>query len=146
MTDYLQSAKQLISLHEGYRQYAYTDSTNNITVGYGRNLSITGRGISNTEAIYLLDQDILYFNSKLPGIVHNYGDMPDFAKVVLLDMLFNLGLRGLAEFNDFLEHMARHEWQCAAEAMLNSKWASQVKSRAITLSDILKTQGLGQYA
>lgn len=55
--------KQLLVSHESYRQFVYSDSTGHLTVGIGRNLS--DRGISTTEAFYLLDDDILYFNSKL---------------------------------------------------------------------------------
>ena len=53
---YLFQALKLLKLHEGYRQYPYTDSLGIVTIGYGRNLE--SRGLTESEATYLLEQDV----------------------------------------------------------------------------------------
>ena len=50
-------AKESLKKHEGYRQFAYQCTANKTTVAYGRNLQ--DKGISETEAMYLLENDIV---------------------------------------------------------------------------------------
>ena len=53
---------------------------------------------------------------------------------VLLNMAFNLGIRGLLGFKTTLEHVRCGNYPQAAAAMLDSKWAAQVKGRAKELA------------
>ena len=55
---------------------------------------------------------------------------------MLLNMCFNLGLKGLLGFNNTLAFIAARDWERAANGMLASKWAKQVGFRAIELSEI----------
>jgi GH24 family phage-related lysozyme (muramidase) len=53
------------------------------------------------------------------------------AKIALIDMDFNLGHDGFADFMGMITDLARGDIPCAAFEMMQSDWAVQVQSRAI---------------
>jgi lysozyme len=125
----------LLEKHEGFRKFVYNDSVGIPTIGIGRNLK--DRGITRAEALYLLENDIKDFTTQLQNRLYWFDNIHDHAKVVLVDMAFNLGLNGLLTFKTTLEHIKNENYDAAAVSMLQSKWAKQVGSRAIELSEIL---------
>ena len=129
--------KQLLVQHESYRQFVYTDSTGHLTVGIGRNLS--DRGISTTEAFYLLDDDILYFSSKLSHFCDFFSGLDENRQIALIDMCFNLGVQGFLNFKNMISALEAGNYEDAAKEMLNSKWAEQVQDRATCLANIIRT-------
>lgn len=129
--------KHLLVRHEEYKQYPYTDTTGHLTVGIGRNLS--ARGISTTEAFYLLDDDILYFTSKLNVVLPFFNDLDETRKIALIDMCFNLGVQGLLEFVNFLHALEAKDYKTASQELLNSKAATQCPNRYHDLANIILT-------
>jgi lysozyme len=103
----------------------------------GRNL--VQRGITEAEARYLLDNDIKDFEQQLSDRLYWFDGAPDTVKLVLTDMCFNLGVAGLLQFHNTLEHIKNENYQAASIEMLKSLWAKQVGNRAIELSIILKS-------
>jgi lysozyme len=129
--------KGLLTAHESYRQFVYTDSTNHLTIGLGRNLS--ERGISTTEAFYLLDDDILYFSSKLNHFLNFFSQLDENRQIALIDMAFNLGIQGFLNFKEAILALECHDYERAAKCVLDSKWATQVHERATCIANIIKT-------
>lgn len=129
--------KQLLVNHEQYKQFPYIDTTGHITVGIGRNL--TDRGISTTEAFYLLDDDILYFSGKLNHFLKFFASLDENRQIALIDMCFNLGVQGFLNFTQMILALEAGDYHRAADEMMNSKWANQVGERATTLSNIIRT-------
>src|ERR1700689_378420 len=72
--------KNMLVQDEGCKNFPYTDITGNLSIGVGRNL-IT-RGISTNEALYLLDDDIIYFTSKLNYIIPFFSSLDENRKIV----------------------------------------------------------------
>lgn len=136
-TDARQKLKNLLISHEQLKQFPYTDSTGHFTIGVGRNL--TDRGISTSEALYLLNDDILYFTSQLSNSFPYFNKLDDIRKIVLIDMCFNLGIRGFLEFNRLLEAITRNDWEEAAKEILDSKAATQCPERYKQLAYIMKS-------
>lgn len=132
-----QKLKSLLIGHEKYVQFPYSDTTGHLTIGIGRNLS--DRGISTSEAFYLLDDDILYFNSKLLHYLDCFSKLSENRQIALIDMCFNLGVQGFLGFKEMISALERHDYSLAADEMLKSKWYEQVGQRAITLADIIRT-------
>ena len=132
-----QKLKNLLVNHESYKQFPYTDSTNHLTIGIGRNLN--DRGISTTEALYLLDDDILYFFSKLNHYLNFFTKLTESRQIALVDMCFNLGIQGLLQFKEMMLALESDDFERAAMEMLNSKWAEQVGERATCLANIIRT-------
>lgn len=129
--------KNLLVQHESYRQFPYVDTTNNLTVGIGRNL--TDRGISTTEALYLLDEDILYFSSKLHLYLKFFDQLNEARQIALIDMCFNVGVQGLLGFKEMINALEQQDYELAAKEMLESKWSQQVGERAHNLAKIILT-------
>ena len=132
-----QKLKNLLVSHEKYEQFPYTDSTGNLTVGIGRCLNI--RGISTTEAFYLLDDDLLYFTGKLNHFLPFFSKLSENRQIALIDMCFNLGVQGILNFTQMISALERGNYEDAAKEMLDSKWATQVGERATCLADIIRT-------
>lgn len=132
-----QKLRSLLLQHESFRQYPYSDTTGHLTIGIGRNLS--DRGISQAEAFNLLDDDVLYFSSKLSQLCVYFDDLDENRKIALIDMCFNLGVNGFLAFRDMHACLENRDYIGASKAMLDSKWAEQVGQRAITLAYIIKT-------
>lgn len=132
-----QRLKGLLVRHESYRQFPFVDQTGHLTVGIGRNLS--DRGISTTEAYYLLDEDITYFTHKLNHFLHFFHILSENRQIALINMCFNLGVQGFLNFTQMILALEAHDYERAADEMLNSKWAEQVGERAHCLANIIRT-------
>lgn len=154
-------AKLLIK-HEGLKLDVYQCPAGYPTIGVGRNLQTNGltkdecdylnlgtydrnaviaklevRGITEQEAYYLLINDI-------DNIIHELLDrfewveaLPDEVKIVLISMAFNMGMSGLLGFKKTLKMIEMGDYKSASVEMLDSKWAKQVGSRAVELSEML---------
>lgn len=137
-TDEIKTLRMLLIGHEGYSQFPYEDSVNKkITIGFGRNL--TDRGISHHEALEMLDNDINYFVDRLAHTFPFFMALDSVRKIVLIDMCFNLGLRGLLGFTNMLSALERNDYKMASVEMLASAWADQVKGRARQLAAMMLT-------
>lgn len=135
-TDSIDKLKELIKKHEGFRQFPYKDTTGNFTIGYGR--CLTTRGIFQTEADKLLDDDINYFINKLSQLF-TFNKLNDIRKIVLIDMCFNIGVKGLLNFEKMFDALDIEDYATAAQEMLNSKWHTQVQGRAEELAQMMLT-------
>lgn len=127
--------EQLI-LDEGLRLKPYTDTVGKLTIGVGRNL--TDKGISNAEAMSLLENDIASHVEDLDRDLPWWRQLSEARQQVLANMCFNLGITKLLMFKNTLDHVARGEYDQAAEGMLASLWASQVGPRAQRLAKLMR--------
>ncbi len=132
--------RNLLVAQESYKQFPYSDSTGHLTIGIGRNL--TDRGVSATEALTLLDDDIFYFMTKLNYYVPHFLDIDDVRQMVLVSMAFNLGMQGFLEFKEMLAALETKDFVKASDEITNSKAASQDVDRYHELSFMMKTGDL----
>jgi lysozyme len=106
------------------------------TVGVGRNLRT--KGITSAEAFYLLDHDI-------DDTLHDlatfswFGHLDVVRQRALADMRFNLGPSRFSAFTQMLHAVAIGDYEQAAQQMLQSQWATQVKGRATELAEMMRT-------
>jgi GH24 family phage-related lysozyme (muramidase) len=153
--------------HEGYKPKKYIDSRGIPTVGVGFNLNradstsmlrsvganpikiksgqsaLTDQQIkallqTDLQAAKTLAKTLVSDNGKVK-IANVWPSLPQSIQGVLIEMVFNLGAKGLSEFNTFLLHISSRNFKAASKEMLNSTWAKQVGNRAITLSNIVKS-------
>lgn len=122
--------------HEGLQTKIYTCPANKLTIGVGRNLE--DRGITEKEAMYLLNNDILKTHNELSCSYSFYDILDDTRQEVLINMAFQLGMSGLAEFKKTLSFIEKGMYKSASIEMLNSKWAKQTPNRALELSNLMK--------
>ena len=125
-----------IAKHEGLRLKPYQDTVGKWTIGYGRNLSDVG--ITRAEASMLLDHDIDDAMRDLMARFPWTATLDTVRFAVLVEMCFNLGIARLAGFKNTLKAVERGDYEAAAKGMLASKWASQVKGRAVTMAQQMR--------
>lgn len=133
---------KLIKLHEGQNKHGdkhvpYKDIVGKLTIGYGRNLDDVG--LSDTEAESLLWNDVRQCVEQLSAKFSWFSNLDAARRTVLIDMCYNMGITGLSKFVNMLNHVSVGNYALAAEEMLNSKWAVQVKGRATRLIEMMKT-------
>lgn len=124
---------------EGLRLKPYRCTAGKLTIGVGRNLD--DRGITEAEALVLLDNDIKSFWGQLVATLPWVMQAPEAVQEVLVNMCFNLGLAGLLKFPQTLEYLKSRIYVDAASEMLRSKWAAQVGARAERLAQRLREAG-----
>ncbi len=148
---------------EGYREKPYRDSEGYPTVGIGIRIGPKGadlaqyrftvpRTVAEVWVRCYLDQMVLEIETK-PAYaqirqVLNYlrvraytgaSDYEDPRISVLLSMGYQMGLDGLALFNNTLAAMGAGSWDAAAAGMLASKWAKQTPNRAKRHAEQMRT-------
>jgi lysozyme len=134
---------QLLVRHEGLRLKPYRDSAGLLTLGVGRNLDQVG--ISQPEALFLLQNDIDRVKAELNQALPWWVKLDWIRQAVLIDMGFNLGVltppltAKLLTFTTTLDLIENGWYNEAANHMLASKWAQQVGARAIELAGMMRT-------
>jgi len=131
--------RQLVK-HEGLRLKPYRCTAGKLTIGVGRNLDDVG--ITQGEAMALLDNDIQRVEREVEQAFPWYDRLSAPRKNVVLNMVFNLGLARFRGFRNAIAAMQTENWADAAAEMLDSKWARQVGNRARELARQMET---GEY-
>lgn len=134
-----QLQRQLV-VHEGLKLTPYQCTAGKLTIGVGRN--IEDLGITEQEAMMLLDNDIERVRHELQSNFSWFTGLTEARKNVLIDMCFNLGISRLKGFKNALAAMESGLWDVAAKEMLSSRWADQVGQRAIRLADAMENDSL----
>ena len=133
----------MLKRHEGVESHAYECSEGKITVGVGRNIDAEGGiGLSEEEIDFLLQNDIQRCIVELSSEYDWFRDLGDVRKDAMVDIAFNLGINRLRLFKRALAAMAVGNYKEASTEFLDSKWAKQVGSRALELTDMIAS---GEY-
>lgn len=119
--------KQLV-MHEGLKLKSYLCSAGKLTIGVGRNIEDVG--LTESEAMMLLDNDILACVKDLRGMFHSFDQMPENIKMVLADMRFQLGPKGFRGFRRMLRAVKVGDWPEMVRQMKDSAWYGQTPNRA----------------
>lgn len=120
---------------EGMKLKPYRCSANKITIGAGRNLD--DKGISEQEALMMLDNDIQQVLIQCGKNIQGFAKMPENCQYALVDMAFNLGIGGVLKFQNTLKLIRDKKYQEAGKELLNSAYARQVPNRARRNSDLI---------
>jgi lysozyme len=118
---------------EGDFSTCYQDHLGNWTIGVGRLIG-PGGGLSPAEIAYLLNNDIIDRRDALDAALPYFKNLSPARQGVLINMAFNIGVRGLLNFQKMLTAVEAGQWGIAAKEMLDSKWARQVPQRAARLA------------
>jgi lysozyme len=136
----IEALKDQLILHEGLKLEPYQCTAGKLTIGVGRN--IEDIGITEDEARYLLDNDILRVCDELDRNLSWWRDLSDVRQRILVDMVFNLGISRFMQFQNTISAIENGDYDKAAEEMLDSRWAQQVGQRAHRLAGAMITDEL----
>ena len=138
-------ALKTVKRDEGLRLKPYRCTEGKLTIGYGRN--IEDHGINEEEAELMLQNDLLWAESGCFHVFSDWWKLNEVRKGVLINMAFNLGIPRLRQFKNMIAAVDKHDYEKAADEMLDSKWAKQVGNRATRLADTMRSgkwdSGLG---
>jgi lysozyme len=142
---------------EGFKKGVYKDTEGIKTIGYGFNLERAGAqealdaaGIKKSlgdlksgklqltkeEADRLMRGEYPHFADAAKRYVgkETWSKLTLDRQKILTNMAYNMGEKGLNQFNDLRTALQKGDYEQAGEEMMSSKWAGQVKGRADRLS------------
>jgi len=142
---------------EGLVLKVYQDHLGIDTIGIGRNLidrgisdkelelmgktieEVYAEGITKEDAYMLAANDIKIVEAELCYHQPCIEDLGEARQRVLIDMAFNMGVPRLLKFEKMWSAIHKGSYNTASKEMLDSKWALQVKKRAIKLSSCMQS-------
>ena len=128
-TDPVDGVLSTIQAEEGFRGDPYQDTEGAWTVGYGTKLPL-----SEAESTYLATERL---QGKLEALVDAEPwtvGLPMTTREALLNMSYQLGVRGLERFADMLSALQAGDCDAAQSAALDSEWARQTPARAASVA------------
>jgi lysozyme len=117
-----ENIKEMLVKNEGLVLQPYKCKNQFLTIGVGRNLQ--ANGISEEEAMYLLENDI---QRVVDNLDKNWGVWRTFeplAQEVCIDCAFQMGITGWMNFRRTRALMEMGAWLEASEEILRSKYAT----------------------
>jgi len=133
-----ETAKKMIERHEGRKKRIYRDSLGNLSCGVGHLLE-EGSEFPRSAADILFERDFMVACADVAYLtLQNQLNLTSNRRAVLIDMVFNLGLSRIQTFKRMFAALREDNFELAADEMLDSRWAGQVKGRAIELSDMMR--------
>lgn len=137
--------------HEGIRLKPYYCTAGKLTIGVGRNLEDNPlsaeekkalgdymHGITENGAKMLLRNDIKNCFCQLRRYVKGFDKLDEERQYALLDMCFQLGIKGLRKFKGMLKNFEQNNFDMAAYECLCSKYAKQTPVRAKRIARLIK--------
>lgn len=145
---FLDKLIEALKKDEGLRLEAYPDPLSGgdpWTIGYGATGPHIRKGAVWTsakaeQALRVMAQEHgMELEVKEPWV----SKLDDVRRAVLWNMAYNLGVEGLRGFVNTLRYVRDGDYMAAANGMLASKWARQVKGRAHRLAREMQTGAWG---
>jgi lysozyme len=136
-------AAEMLIRDEGIKYEAYRDTEGHWTIGVGH--KVEGGRLSHDTVMMMLDDDIHDHLESACKVVGQdwFESLSVCRKLAILNLTFNLGETGFAEFKKTISLMKQDRWQDAANNLLKQKYAKQVKSRAHRVAALLQNDPSG---
>jgi len=133
-----------VKKHEGYRNKVYLDTLNKRTVGVGH-LCVEDFWEDDKEyeekfLMTILEHDLQSAIKSAEELCEGY-NISDDAKIIIIEMIFQLGKSGVSKFRNMWKSLAEDppNYHVASIEMLDSRWAKQTPNRAQEMSDHMKS-------
>jgi lysozyme len=128
-----------LKTEEGVRRGVYKDSLGIYTRGVGFNVDADhAGGLDDEEIAFILKHRVDLIEVQAEQYPW-YDKLDDVRKMVVLDMMYNLGANKFSIFHGMINAIASGDYKQAAAQMLNSLWAHQVGQRAVNLAKRMET-------
>lgn len=143
----IETITQDLVRHEGIVLEIYLDSEGLHTCGVGHLIKLgdeefkvpVGTPITQERALELFKEDLAVSIKECETLFPDLGDYPDPVQRVLVNMTFNLGRPRLSKFKNMIKAIESHDWNAAADEMVDSRWYRQVKSRGVELEELMRS-------
>lgn len=112
-----------------------------VGIGFTGGITLDSR-MDKLTAARKLEQKILEVDQALSNVLSWYKDSSFVTKTILINMSFNMGVKGLLGFRNTLKFISQKDYEQAARNMSLSLWYKQVGSRAKELVERMRTQAI----
>jgi len=119
---------------EGLKLKPYRDSEGLLTIGYGTLIE----EISTEEAEILLIHRFEKISKEAFDKFPWLHDLSGHRQDAILNMAYNLGVPRLRQFKKMIAAIEAGDYETSAREALDSKWANQVKGRAIRIAEKIR--------
>ena len=133
-----------IKQSEGLRLNVYKDTEGYDTIGYGHKLKpgedYLRNGITKEQAEQLFAQDFDY-HYKAAMKIPSFNKHPKEVQDALVDMTYNMGPTWYKSWDNTMKLLENQDYKSVANVILNSKYARQVKGRALVNAKLFEMAG-----
>ena len=135
-----------LEIDEGVEYEIYLDHLGYPTFGIGHLITKNdpeygwkvGTSIDTVRVHEAFEQDIEGVLSDCTKLYSDFEDLPEEAKRVIANMMFNMGLTRLSKFKGMKRGVNSRNWNHAAIEMVDSRWYNQVTNRAKRLVERMR--------
>jgi lysozyme len=89
-----------------------------------------GAPVSEERVMELFDKDMSWTFRDCIRLLPEFNDLPDEVRLIVANMMFNLGAKRLSGFSRLLAAVEKEDWNSAADEMVDSRWHRQVPERS----------------
>ena len=89
-----------------------------------------GDPVSEERVAELFAKDIGWTISDCQKLVPDFDMLPEEVRLILANMMFNMGLTRMRKFLRMLAAVEERRWEKAADEMYSSRWREQVPARS----------------
>ena len=134
---WIDETKELLKKHEGVKTKLYKCPANKWTVGVGHNIEDNGLSLSCVEFIF--EEDFNHCVKIAEAIFGktSFNNLPDNAKKVIVDMIFNLGGTRFEAFKKMIKCIKSKDFVGASKEIINSKAYTQNTKRYRELATLM---------
>ena len=133
----LQEIVDDIKKHEGFSPKVYQCTEGYDTIGYG--FTIKDLEIDKDVADLILMKKLHTLLQRITIAFPWFENIDNIAKSVVVNMCYQLGLRGFSQFKKTIYYLETEQYEEASMEMLDSLWAKQTPNRAKELSELIST-------
>ena len=124
-----------IKKHEGFKPRVYKCTEGIDTIGYG--FAIKDLHLDEDIAELILMRKIQNLLERIISTFNWFEDSPNEVKSVVVNMCYQLGIRGFSKFKKTIYYLETEQYEEASKECLDSLWAKQTPNRAKELSERL---------
>ena len=89
-----------------------------------------GTPVSEERVMELFDKDMSWTFRDCIRLLPEFNDLTDEARLIVANMMFNMGQNRMKKFVKFLAAVEEGSWDSAADEMVDSRWHKQVPERS----------------
>ena len=134
----IEKLREEIAADEGEVHEIYLDHLGLATFGIGHLVRDddpesglpVGTPVDKDRVVEAFESDIETVLSDCIKLYPDFDDLPEEAKRVIANMMFNMGRPRLSKFKGMKSGVDARDWNRAADEMVDSRWYRQVTNRA----------------
>ena len=137
----------MLTFDEGFKDYIYNCAKGVSACGIGHKINRSdpefempqGTKISQDRIKELYREDVSRVVDQSKIFYPFYEELPEKAKLVVINMMFTLGVNGQKKFEEFNEALQKRNWNIAASWLRHSQWYWQKQPRVSRLIELMRT-------